>query len=276
MKITTHRLLFILITVVTFLFCAPLLVNVLFMYEAPCAVFEARFDSGDLLGYIGYASVGAGSISLALYSVYQTERLNKLDRNLQRQQDEFKRENTKRPFFIIDKVLVDDKPVDIDGDKGIWTSTVNEAVRLSIEIRNVGDGSACRLRLRDDSAFGKASSMDQHRLCVPRDGVYTFTASLASLRKKGVVLLLFRYENIVGCPFAQQADIQISYIPKYGKESIETDDDVLGYEIYDENVELSVSSLTAQMGVRTISWTASRRIQASCGTPSGSATRGTS
>ena len=30
------------------------------------------------------------------------------------------------------------------------------------------------------------------------------------------------------------------------------------------------------MGVRTISWTAPRRIQASCGTPSGSATRGTS
>ena len=32
----------------------------------------------------------------------------------------------------------------------------------------------------------------------------------------------------------------------------------------------------AWMGVRTISWTAPRRIQASCGTPSGSATRGTS
>lgn len=31
-----------------------------------------------------------------------------------------------------------------------------------------------------------------------------------------------------------------------------------------------------QTGVRTISWTAPRRIQASCGTPSGSATRGTS
>lgn len=32
----------------------------------------------------------------------------------------------------------------------------------------------------------------------------------------------------------------------------------------------------SQGGVRTISWTAPRRIQASCGTPSGSATRGTS
>ncbi len=152
-------------------------------------------------------------------------------------------------------MLVDDKPVDIDGDKGIWKSTVNEAVRLSIEIRNVGDGPACRLRLRDDSAFGKASSMDQHRLCVPRDGIYTFTASLASLRKKGVVLLLFRYENIVGCPFAQQAEIQISYKPKYGEEMIETDDDVLGYElgyeIIDKNVELSVSSLTAQIVEKT-------------------------
>lgn len=255
MKMTTHTLLFIFISIVMFLLCAPLLVNVLFMYKAPCAVFEARFDSGDLLGYIGSAAVVVGSISLALYSVYQTEKLNKLDRNLQRQQDEFKRENTKRPFFIIDKVLVDDKPVDIDGDKGIWKSTVNEAVRLSIEIRNVGDGPACRLRLRDDSAFGKASSMDQHRLCVPRDGIYTFTASLASLRKKGVVLLLFRYENIVGCPFAQQAEIQISYKPKYGEEMIETDDDVLGYElgyeIIEENVELSVSSLTAQIVEKT-------------------------
>lgn len=255
MKMTTHTLLFIFISIVMFLLCAPLLVNVLFMYKAPCAVFEARFDSGDLLGYIGSAAVGVGSFSLALYSVYQTEKLNKLDRNLQRQQDEFKRENTKRPFFIIDKVLVDDKPVDIDGDKGIWKSTVNEAVRLSIEIRNVGDGPACRLRLRDDSAFGKASSMDQHRLCVPRDGIYTFTASLASLRKKGVVLLLFRYENIVGCPFAQQAEIQISYKPKYGEEMIETDDDVLGYElgyeIIDKNVELSVSSLTAQIVEKT-------------------------
>lgn len=247
MKMTTHKLLFILISVVTFLFCAPLLVNVLFMYEAPCAVFEARFDPGDLLGYIGSAAVGAGSIFLALYSVYQTERLNKLDRNLQRQQDEFKRENTKRPFFIIDKVLVDDKPVDIDGDKGIWTSTVNEAVRLSIEIRNVGDGPACRLRLKDDSAFGKASSMDQHRLCVPQEGVYKFAASLASLEKKGAVLLLFRYENIVGCSFAQQADIQISYKPIYGEEMLETDDGEHAHEMIGQNVELSVSSLTAQI-----------------------------
>lgn len=77
-------------------------------------------------------------------------------------------------------------------------------------------------------------------------GLYIYSF-VGKLKKKGVVLLLFRYENIVGCPFAQQADILISYIPKYGKESIETDDDVLGYEIYDENVKLSVSSLTAQI-----------------------------
>lgn len=40
-----------------------------------------------------------------------------------------------------------------------------------------------------------------------------------------------------------------------------------------EEVQL-IGSFTK--GVRTISWTAPRRIQASCGTPSGSATRGTS
>ena len=34
--------------------------------------------------------------------------------------------------------------------------------------------------------------------------------------------------------------------------------------------------MLTHLGVRTISWTAPRRIQASCGTPSGSATRGTS
>lgn len=37
-----------------------------------------------------------------------------------------------------------------------------------------------------------------------------------------------------------------------------------------------LSNDDAHLGVRTISWTAPRRIQASCGTPSGSATRGTS
>ena len=41
------------------------------------------------------------------------------------------------------------------------------------------------------------------------------------------------------------------------------------------NDELS-EFLDTSEGVRTISWTAPRRIQASCGTPSGSATRGTS
>ena len=81
----------------------------------------------------------------------------------------------------------------------------------------------------------------------PQDGVYKFEASLASFRKKGTALLLFRYENIVGCSFAQQADIQISYNPIYGEDMIETGDDVLGYEMIDQNVELSVSSLTAQI-----------------------------
>ena len=99
MKMSTHKLVGIFIGVVAFLLCAPLLVNILFTYEAPCVVFEACFDSGDLLGYIGSAAVGVGSIALALYSVFQAERLDKLDCNLQEQQDEFKRENTKRPFL---------------------------------------------------------------------------------------------------------------------------------------------------------------------------------
>ena len=44
----------------------------------------------------------------------------------------------------------------------------------------------------------------------------------------------------------------------------------------EEKFELDTASLELEKGVRTISWTAPRRIQASCGTPSGSATRGTS
>lgn len=43
-----------------------------------------------------------------------------------------------------------------------------------------------------------------------------------------------------------------------------------------EMTEIFFFEYTLQKGVRTISWTAPRRIQASCGTPSGSATRGTS
>lgn len=42
------------------------------------------------------------------------------------------------------------------------------------------------------------------------------------------------------------------------------------------DLELPPAFMLVQKGVRTISWTAPRRIQASCGIPSGSATRGTS
>lgn len=110
------------------------------MYEAPCAVLEARFDAGDLLGFIGSAAIGAGSLVLALCAIGQTERIDKLDRDMQNRQDRFERENTKRPFFVIEQVLVDDEPIQIDDDKGIWANKLNGAERLCIEIRNVGDG----------------------------------------------------------------------------------------------------------------------------------------
>ena len=144
-------------------------------------------------------------------------------------------------------MLIDEKPVDIDGDRGIWTSAANEGMCLSIDIRNVGDGPACRLRLRDDSAFGKASAMDQHRLCVPQDGVYKCEASLANLRDAGAILLIFRYENILGCPFSQQTDIQIACNPIYDEELSGIDDGVSGHEIVDQNFEMSVTSLSAQI-----------------------------
>ena len=49
-----------------------------------------------------------------------------------------------------------------------------------------------------------------------------------------------------------------------------------GLGMVDGILDLVPSARVGHMGVRTISWTAPRRIQASCGTPSGSATRGTS
>lgn len=74
------------------------------------------------------------------------------------------------------------------------------------------------------------------------------------------------------------------FAPKFAQ----LNDDVLFGEVWSREDGLSlrdrsvvtVVALMAQgltdSGVRTISWTAPRRIQASCGTPSGSATRGTS
>lgn len=248
MKKTLRNLVVLATAILLFLLCAPLLVNVLFMYEAPCAVLEARFDAGDLLGFIGSAAIGAGSLVLALCAIGQTERIDKLDRDMQNRQDRFERENTKRPFFVIEQVLVDDEPIQIDDDKGIWANKLNGAERLCIEIRNVGDGPACRFRLREDSAFGNAESMDQHRMCIPQDGLYRFGTSIANIERRGDgVTLKFRYENITGCCFSQQADIKIFHNSIYGDEQIETEGGKFVYEIVDESLELSVSSLTAQV-----------------------------
>ena len=53
-------------------------------------------------------------------------------------------------------------------------------------------------------------------------------------------------------------------------------DDLNLVRLDDDEYQAKMTELASYLGVRTISWTAPRRIQASCGTPSGSATRGTS
>lgn len=91
----------VLVVLLLMLLLAPLIVNVLFLNEAPCELMRAQFSAGDLLGYLGSAVVGIGSILFAMYAVLQTDRIDKVELEMQKRQESFERRNTKRPFLLL-------------------------------------------------------------------------------------------------------------------------------------------------------------------------------
>ncbi len=239
--------------VLLMLFGLLLSVNGLFSCSAPCVLLEARYSADTLLSYLGMALVGIGTIVMSYFAYKQTGAIEEVKREMEIAQRRFERENTGRPFLVMSRVL-------LDGDEGVFkvdkkgvrcTKLPESCAGMQVEVKNVGSGPACKVRMCDDSAFGTALAMDQHRICLPRDAAYVIEFSLGAIRKHGSdsVEIELKYENILGCEFKQ------TFVIGYREEMVSSGDrefeiidgsvvDVSGYELEES---LSVSALSSQI-----------------------------
>lgn len=247
MKRDAYKLCFaVLAALLVLLLIAPLIVNALFVSEAPCDFLRARFGAGDLLGYLGSVLVGVGSVALARYAILQTDRIDKVEQEMRDRQDRFERENTKRPYFVVGGVLLDEVPIQVDEMGRCQADGVSDTSTVSVIIDNIGDGPACRFRTREDSAFGKPPVMGEHRLCVAAGASYELNISIREIGKTGSVATTFKYENIVGCLYSQRIDVRLISVPIYSPLREEIESGLFADMILDESQRLMVSSLTPQ------------------------------
>lgn len=236
----------VLVVLLLMLLLAPLIVNVLFLNEAPCELMRAQFSAGDLLGYLGSAVVGIGSILFAMYAVLQTDRIDKVELEMQKRQESFERRNTKRPFFIADSVLIDDVPIEANDDGVYKTEGVADDATISLRLKNIGDGPACQFWMRETLGFGERSPMEEHRRCVPKESYFDFVTPIRELEKSESSIATLKYENIVGCHFSQRIDFMVSPLPVYAPERGEIEDGYFVDIIVGKTLRLRVSSLTMQ------------------------------
>ena len=197
------------ILLVAMALATPAIINIAFSINAPIDLLKARFTADGLLQYLGTATIGIGTVSLALLSYKQAGKIESVRTEMQNDQAQFERLNTKRPFFAVAGVSLDGQPLQSDVDDfGVLTVPLNDdTTSIGIYIVNIGDGPACKCRTCDDAAFGEAPIERQHRMCIPSGKQYGFEVLASSIKQKGNQDITIKYENILGCEFTQSLTI---------------------------------------------------------------------
>lgn len=197
------------ILLIVIVLTVPLIVNMAFSINSPLDLLEARFAADGLLQYLGTVTIGIGTISLAWFSYKQTDRIDAIRTEMQEEQDRFERLNTKRPYFTVTGISLDGQPLQSDVDNfGVLTVPLNDdTMSIGVYIVNIGDGPACKCRTCDDAAFGEAPIERQHRACIPSGEQYDFEVLASLMKQKGNQDITIKYENILGCEFAQSLTI---------------------------------------------------------------------
>ena len=126
----------------------PAIIDIAFSIHAPIDLLKARFTADGLLQYLGTATIGIGTVSLALLSYKQAGKIESVRTEMQNNQAQFERLNTKRPFFAVAGVSLDVQPLQSDVDDfGVLTVPLNDdTTSIGIYIVNIGDGPACKCR----------------------------------------------------------------------------------------------------------------------------------
>ena len=179
------------------LFLIPLiLVHCLFKSNFNIPWLESEWTAGDILNYIIGSISSIATIILSFVALYQTEKIKKTE-----QSNEVA--NTKRPFFIIDKVTVkkDNEEIDIKFIENKYEyGTSHLPTTIYIYFKNIGDGIAneCSYEL------GMVPEERKPINCVLMQGTYKISYTLNTIKEDFVTKTFsLRYQNILGYRYKQ-------------------------------------------------------------------------
>ncbi len=191
-----------------------------------CKIEEIWYEDS-LIDYWGVIIGAAPTVVFAALTYRQTEKIYHM-------QDSWTRENTKRPFFIIDQVTANEdealKCKDNCYEGGFFDEEVPKDRCITVILRNIGEGVAVRFRNMAET-FGDAAPTE--KFVQPdktvRIRIQLFTSEAMQkdgYRNKTVEIL---YQNIVGVQYRQEIKAEEIYQP----EDQERDRDIHTLKVHD-------------------------------------------
>lgn len=203
-----------------------LIVLLLYRKYGFCKIEEIWYEDS-LIDYWGVIIGAAPAVVFAALTYRQTEKIYRL-------QDSWTRENTKRPFFIIDQITAnEDEALKCNGncyEGSFFDDELPKGRCVTVILRNIGEGVAVRF-LNMDETFGDAvptkKFVQPDKTVRVRIPLFTSEAMQRDGYENKTVALL--YQNIVGVQYRQEIKFEESYQP----ENQERERDIYTLKIHD-------------------------------------------
>jgi hypothetical protein len=228
------------------IFAIPLIiVQFLFKWQSGVCWLESGWEAGDLLSYIaGFETLLATSI-LSYVALSQTQKIKK--------SEEFSEYgNTKRPFFIIDKVTIkeDRKEIKVGFEGNRYKNTSISPTTLYVYLKNIGDGIANECSY-EPYGVGEVPDATKPLDCILVHGTYCIPCRLVN--KKGnytTKTVTVNYQNILGFRYKQLLIINAGLTPlPCGEDYINMGDHIERAMDYDEGYTTYINLISAQMPI---------------------------
>lgn len=227
-------------------FALPLIiVQFLFKWQSGVYWLESGWGAGDLLSYIaGFETLLATSI-LSYVALSQTQKIKK--------SEEFSEcGNTKRPFFIIDKVTIKEKGEEIEvgfeGNRYKYTSI--SPTTLYVYLKNIGDGIANECSY-EPYGFGEIPDYAKPVDCILVHGTYCLSYRLVAKNGNHTTkTVTINYRNILGFRYKQILIInaELAQIP-CGEDCINMGDHIERVADYDVGNTTYINLISSQMPI---------------------------
>lgn len=227
-------------------FALPLIiVQFLFKWQSGIYWLTPVWEAGNPLSYIaGFETLLATSI-LSYVALSQTQKIKK--------SEEFSETgNTKRPFFIIDKVTVKENGEEIEvgfeGNRYKYTSS--SPATLYVYLKNIGDGIANECSY-EPYGFGKVPDDAKPVDCILVYGIYCIPCRLVTKNGNYITkTVTINYQNILGFRYKQVLIInaELAQIP-CGEDHYNMGDHIESATDYDEGHTTYINLISSQIPI---------------------------